>query len=93
MEQSLAMQTAAGPGAAPNPTRRMEMDQLLAALPDRLREVVVLRYHQELSEKEISEVAGIPRGTVKSRLHAAVGALREALLDRDASADGDTHDG
>ena len=36
----------------------------------------MLRYFADLGEPEIAEIAGIPRGTVKSRLHAAVRALR-----------------
>ena len=49
---------------------------LLATLPDRLREVLVLRYYHDLSEREIAAIAGVPQGTVKSRLHAAIRALR-----------------
>lgn len=63
---------------------RLDMERRLAALPDRLREVLVLRYHQQLSEREIAEIAGIPQGTVKSRLHAAVRALREGMEAEDA---------
>jgi RNA polymerase sigma-70 factor (ECF subfamily) len=51
----------------------------LDALPERLREVLVLRHFHEMSEAEIAEVLGIPRGTVKSRLHAAVRAARALL--------------
>jgi RNA polymerase sigma-70 factor (ECF subfamily) len=78
--------------ATPHPRlrgERTEMESLLDALPDRLREVVVLRYHQQLSEQEISRVAEIPKGTVKSRLHAAVRALRAAM----DPADGERDDG
>ena len=64
-----------GPGAPPHALRRA-LERRLAALPDRLREVLVLRYYHDLSEREIAEIAGIPRGTVKSRLHAAIRALR-----------------
>jgi len=46
----------------------------LARLPQRLREVVLLRYYGDLDEAEMAEALGVPRGTVKSRLH---GALRE----------------
>jgi RNA polymerase sigma-70 factor (ECF subfamily) len=55
---------------------RLDMGQRLDALPERLREVLVLRYYQQLPERDIAEILGIPRGTVKSRLHAAVKALR-----------------
>jgi RNA polymerase sigma-70 factor (ECF subfamily) len=50
------------------------------ALPDRLREVLVLRYYEDMGEEEMSRVLRVPRGTIKSRLHAAVKALREGLL-------------
>ncbi len=55
------------------------MRERVLALPERLREVLVLRYYQELGEEEMAEVLGVPRGTIKSRLHAAVRALRESL--------------
>ena len=55
----------------------------LAQLAPRQREVVVLRYWSELSEREIAETLGIARGTVKStasdalaRLNALLGDLR-----------------
>ncbi len=44
-------------------------------LPDHLREILILAYFNHLSYKEMSEVLDIPLGTVKSRLHAAVGAF------------------
>jgi len=42
--------------------------EAIAALPADFREVVVLRELQGLSYKEISEVSGVPLGTVMSRL-------------------------
>jgi RNA polymerase sigma-70 factor, ECF subfamily len=66
------------PPGAPDPGLRMDLARLLAALPERLREVLVLRYYRDLGEREIAEVLGIPAGTVKSRLHAALQALRAA---------------
>ena len=62
--------------APPALAERLDMRARVDALPDRLREVVVLRYFQELPEADIAEAVGIPRGTVKSRLHAAIRALR-----------------
>jgi RNA polymerase sigma-70 factor (ECF subfamily) len=58
---------------------RLDVERGLAALPDRLREVLVLRHQRGMGEEEIAEALGIPRGTVKSRVHAAMRALREAL--------------
>jgi RNA polymerase sigma-70 factor (ECF subfamily) len=43
----------------------------VAALPDHLRVVVVLRYYAQLSEREIATVIHRRTGTVKSRMHDA----------------------
>jgi RNA polymerase sigma-70 factor (ECF subfamily) len=43
------------------------------------REVLLLRYAEELPYEEISRVTGCPLGTVRSRLHYARQALRRAL--------------
>ena len=51
----------------------------LRQLPDFMREVIVLRCSRELSFAEIAEITGAPQGTLKSRFHRAVLALREAL--------------
>ena len=51
----------------------------LRELPDFMREVVVLRCSRELSFAEIAQVTGAPPGTLKSRFHRAVAALRQAL--------------
>jgi RNA polymerase sigma-70 factor (ECF subfamily) len=50
--------------------------EALRALPGYMREVVVLRCSRELSFAEIAAVTGAPEGTLKSRFHRAVIALR-----------------
>ncbi|GAA0955049.1 RNA polymerase sigma factor [Kribbella koreensis] len=60
--------------------------ELLAAvrgLPEQYRLVVTCRYLLELDEQETATVLGWPRGTVKSRLHRALGRLRTQLPDRE----------
>lgn len=47
------------------------------ALPAEYREIIVLRELEELSYRQISEIAGVPIGTVMSRLSRG----RERLLD------------
>ncbi len=46
-------------------------------LPDHLREVLLLAYFQHFAYREIAEMLSIPLGTVKSRLHAAVGTFAQ----------------
>ena len=58
---------------------RDSMRERVLALPDRLREVLVLRYYEDLGEEEMANALGVPRGTIKSRLHAAVKALRQSI--------------
>jgi RNA polymerase sigma-70 factor (ECF subfamily) len=53
---------------------RKAVDQL----PDFLRQVVLLAYFQGLPYRDVAEALGIPVGTVKSRLHAAIQRLHES---------------
>ncbi len=48
-------------------------------LSEKLREVLVLAAFQEMPYGEVAEILGIPEGTVKSRMWAAVRALRDRL--------------
>lgn len=59
----------------------------VARLPDILRETLIMAYYQDLKYREIAEALGIPVGTVKSRLHAAISKLQEMArhAGRDAS--------
>jgi RNA polymerase sigma-70 factor (sigma-E family) len=51
----------------------------LAALPDRQREVLVLRYYGDLSETDIAHCLGISRGAVKTHASRGIAALRPTL--------------
>ncbi|AZS87302.1 sigma-70 family RNA polymerase sigma factor [Streptomyces griseoviridis] len=53
--------------------------QGLDQLPHTQRQVVVLRFYADLPVRSIAEELGVPEGTVKSRLHTAVRALRARL--------------
>lgn len=53
--------------------------EVVRALPERQRAVVVLRYYEQLSEKETAEALGINVGTVKSQASRALATLRDRL--------------
>lgn len=52
---------------------------LVAALPEKARMVVVLRYQEDLSPSEIAEIMEMPVSTVKSHLHRSLALLRGRL--------------
>lgn len=64
--------------ARPDPSDDADdLDRLLASLPPGRRELLNLRFVDGLALEEIAAALGIPLGTVKSRLHLAIKALRE----------------
>jgi RNA polymerase sigma-70 factor (ECF subfamily) len=58
---------------------RARLWEAVDALPEKLRQVVVLAGIQGHDLKQVGELLGIPHGTVRSRLHAARKRLAEAL--------------
>ncbi len=55
---------------------RPELTRVLANLPEGQREVLLMRFVDDMSLAEIAASLAIPEGTVKSRLHNALAALR-----------------
>jgi RNA polymerase sigma-70 factor (sigma-E family) len=58
---------------------RDELWRALRRLPSAQRATVVLRYYEDLSERQIAEVMGCSVGAVKSRLSRATSALRSQM--------------
>jgi RNA polymerase sigma-70 factor (ECF subfamily) len=58
---------------------RDDIGRALGRLSPEHRAAVVLRYWADLSTDAIAERLGVPAGTVRSRLHYALGALRAEL--------------
>jgi RNA polymerase sigma-70 factor (ECF subfamily) len=59
---------------------RQRLRQALEQLPLEYREVIVLRELEEMSYKEIAEIADVPLGTVMSRLARARKRLQQCLM-------------
>ena len=57
-----------------------ELGALVAELPEKYREPLVLRHGAELSYEEIAEALELPLGTVKTRIFRAREALRKRLV-------------
>jgi RNA polymerase sigma-70 factor (ECF subfamily) len=51
----------------------LRVEQAIANMPENLREILILAYFNKFSYKQMAEILSIPIGTVKSRLHTAVG--------------------
>jgi RNA polymerase sigma-70 factor, ECF subfamily len=71
---------------APLPEKELESLELqetvqkeILNLPEKYRSVIVLKYMEELSLNEISEILDMPLGTVKTRIHRGREALRQQL--------------
>jgi RNA polymerase sigma-70 factor (ECF subfamily) len=47
--------------------------RIITDMPDNLREILILAYFERFSYKQMAAMLSIPIGTVKSRLHTAVG--------------------
>ncbi|MCL5281724.1 MAG: RNA polymerase sigma factor [Planctomycetes bacterium] len=56
---------------------RTELAAALAALSEEQREVVLMRFLDDMSLDEIATALDVPTGTIKSRLHRALGILRD----------------
>lgn len=57
----------------------VEIQRLVHALSDPMREIVLLRFSQQLSLREIAEITGTPMRTVQSRLRAALKLIKKRL--------------
>ncbi|MEJ7710789.1 MAG: sigma-70 family RNA polymerase sigma factor [Pyrinomonadaceae bacterium] len=79
-----------GPYAAPghgSPARVAEsrerseiVRRAVSALPEELREVLVLKEYEEMTFQEVAETLDLPLSTVKSRLYTALRQLRLRLV-------------
>jgi RNA polymerase sigma factor (sigma-70 family) len=67
------------PRRVPDAVEDLVLHKAVLELPLKLRAVVVLRYYLDWSVEESAKALGVPKGTVKSRLHRALGRLEHAV--------------
>ena len=78
LSQSLESNQPEPPELAAEAETRAQVRGCVDRLPENLRPVLILAYYQGLKYREIADILGIPVGTVKSRLHAALVKFQEA---------------
>lgn len=66
-------------GSTPHEDVGAEFATLVAALPERQRLVLFLRYYADLDYRRIAQILGVRTGTVSASLHAAHASLRRTL--------------
>jgi RNA polymerase sigma-70 factor (sigma-E family) len=76
---------AAAPGVGED---RLALATALDALAPRQRAVVVLRYYEDLTERETADLLGVSVGTVKSQARDALARLRRLVPEMAASLEG-----
>ena len=64
-----------------NATMLKALANVLETLPQESRTLFALRFEEELGIAQVSEILGIPEGTVKSRLHRLLNHLKQQLHD------------
>jgi RNA polymerase sigma-70 factor (ECF subfamily) len=67
------------PDKLPDPMLAQKLRRYVAALPEKQRLVVILRYQEDLDPTEIAEALDMPVNTVKSYLQRGLSTLREKL--------------
>ena len=60
-----------------------ELYQMIQKLPTKYKDVILLFYYKELSYEVISQILGIPEGTVRSRLARARTKLKKMISERE----------
>jgi RNA polymerase sigma-70 factor (ECF subfamily) len=77
------------PEPSTNPAQDVDVRELIAALPAKLRDPFLLHYYAGFGVKEIAALVKRPEGTVKADLYHARARLKEALAEREGDESGD----
>lgn len=75
-----------GPGQPhcdPDGADTVAVREAIASLPRRQRQIVVLRYHSQLTLREVADILGMTEGAAKALNHRATLTLRHLLTDEE----------
>jgi RNA polymerase sigma-70 factor (ECF subfamily) len=61
--------------------RREKLAEVLATLDDEAREIVVMRFFERMTAREIAEIVGSTEGAIRTRLHRIIKGLRAQYVD------------
>jgi RNA polymerase sigma-70 factor (ECF subfamily) len=65
--------------------RRRALDECLAGLPVNTRDLVLLRFRQDLPYQDIETITGLPAATLRARVFRALSCLRRCLEEKGAA--------
>jgi RNA polymerase sigma-70 factor (ECF subfamily) len=81
------------PEPSADPAQDVDVRELIAGLPAKLRDPFLLHYYAGFGIKEISALLKRPEGTIKADLYHARAKLKEALAERDSNGASDQRRG
>ena len=87
------MSAGTDPEPSADPAQDVDVRELLAALPARLRDPFLLHYYAGFGIKEIAALVKRPEGTIKADLYHARAKLKEAIAERDGRGGNGSSDG
>lgn len=61
----------------------LQLQQLVKGLPEKMQEIVILRFSQELTMREIADIVNLPMRTVQSQLRLALKILKKEMGEKD----------
>lgn len=68
---------------AGDPAQKIDMENLVTALPPKYRMVIVLKYYRDLTITEIAELLDRPDGTIRTWLNKALKMMRVETQDKE----------
>jgi len=84
-DREIAETMLGGADDAPDARAEYPLEEAIATLPESYRQVILLRFYEELSCHELAEQLHMPLGTVTKTLSRAYALLRQELLAREGA--------